>query len=102
MSRELVQIPQTLQPTLSFLHNVRAGKYVLQQGVVAEQATITAAAQEKLFPNRAALCHFFVDATDFDKERRLLERLIPAKHVPGQAPFQSETASGKFTFHAQM
>ena len=59
---------------------------MLQQGVAAGQGTITAAAQEKLFPNRAALCHFYVEATDFDRERRLLERLTPPKHVPGQLP----------------
>ncbi len=57
---------------------------MLQLGVVAGQATITAAAQEKLFPNRAALCHFYVDVADFDRERLLLDRLT--KHVPGQTP----------------
>lgn len=72
--------------------HVHAGKYTLQQGVVAGQATITCAAQEKLFPNRAALCHFYVDAADFDRERRLLERLTPgpgapSKHVPGYPEF---------------
>ncbi len=73
--------------------HVRAGKYMLQQAVVAGQATITCGAQEKLFPNRAALCHFYVDAADFDRERRLLERLTPgpgapSKHVPGEPGFQ--------------
>ena len=58
---------------------------MLQQGVVAGQATVTAAAKEKLFHNRAALCHFFVDAADFERERRVLEHLTPAKHVPGWA-----------------
>jgi hypothetical protein len=63
-----------------------AGKYALQHCVAAGQGKITAAAQEKLFPNRAALCHFYVEATDFDRERRLLERLTPPKHVPGHFP----------------
>lgn len=64
--------------------NLCAGKYLLQKGLVIRQNTITAAAQEKLFPNRAALVHFYVDADSFDRERRVLSCLPPGKHTPGQ------------------
>ena len=75
---------------------------MLQQGVVAGQATITCAAQEKLFPNRAALCHFYVDAADFDREHRLLERLTPgpgapSKHVPGEVLFHIRSLQSQGT-----
>lgn len=62
---------------------VCAGKYVLQQGAVTGQATITVAAKEKLFPNRGAVVRFFVEAADFERERRTLDRLPSAQHVPG-------------------
>jgi hypothetical protein len=61
-----------------------AGKYVLRQGAVTGQATITVQAQERLFPNRAAVCRFFVEAGDYNRERRALDRVPAGVHTPGE------------------